>query len=156
MLLCCLLRLAGHQDTVTGLAFREGEATLYSSSFDRSVKIWSLSEMAYVDTLYGHQSEVLAVDARRAERCVSTGNDQTCRVWKVRRGWMAEGGRRGNGGFQNSRRPAPGLNRFYAQSQIPEESQLVFRGHVSSIDCCAYVSTSDWMTGSTDGSLSLW
>lgn len=43
------------QDAITGLAFREGEATLYSASFDRSVKIWSLSEMAYVDTLYGHQ-----------------------------------------------------------------------------------------------------
>mmetsp|Transcript_37965 Transcript_37965/g.107255 ORF Transcript_37965/g.107255 Transcript_37965/m.107255 type:complete len:519 (-) Transcript_37965:1039-2595(-) len=113
--------LRSHKEAITGLAFREGEPTLFSSSYDRTVKIWSVSEMAYVDTLYGHQSEVLSVSARRAERCVSTGNDFTCRMWK-----------------------------------IPEESQLVFRGHVSSIDCSCYVSTSDWMTGATDGSLSLW
>jgi WD40 repeat protein len=48
----------GHKDAVTGLAFREGTHQLFSASLDRSVKIWSLDDMAYVDTLFGHQSEV--------------------------------------------------------------------------------------------------
>jgi WD40 repeat protein len=43
---------------VTGLAFREDTHVLYSGSFDCTVKIWSLDDRAYVDTLYGHQSEV--------------------------------------------------------------------------------------------------
>jgi hypothetical protein len=43
---------------VTGLAFREDTHVLYSGSFDRTVKIWSLDDRSYVDTLYGHQSEV--------------------------------------------------------------------------------------------------
>lgn len=47
-----------HRDIVTGLAFRDGTHELYSGSFDRTVKIWSLDDRAYVDTLYGHQSEV--------------------------------------------------------------------------------------------------
>ncbi len=63
----------GHKDSVTGLAFRltlsrhgrklfscaqkrplfrRKTHTLYSCSADRSVKIWSLDEMAYVETLY--------------------------------------------------------------------------------------------------------
>lgn len=45
----------GHRDIVTALAFREGTHTLLSGSFDRTVKIWSLDDGAYVDTLYGHQ-----------------------------------------------------------------------------------------------------
>ena len=35
-----------------GLAFRQGFNQLFSASKDRTVKIWSLDEMAYVDTLY--------------------------------------------------------------------------------------------------------
>ena len=73
----------GHKDAVTALAFREGTHQLFSGSLDRSIKIWSLEEMAYVDTLFGHQAEVLALDALRAERVLSCGADRTCRVWKV-------------------------------------------------------------------------
>ena len=46
----------GHQDAVTCLAFREGTHELYSGSLDRGIKLWSLDDMAYVDTLFGHQS----------------------------------------------------------------------------------------------------
>lgn len=48
----------GHKDIITGLAFRDGTHQLFSCGADRAVKIWSLDDMAYVDTLFGHQSEV--------------------------------------------------------------------------------------------------
>lgn len=48
----------GHKDVITGLAFRDGTHELFSCGADRAVKIWSLDDMAYVDTLFGHQSEV--------------------------------------------------------------------------------------------------
>ena len=47
-----------HRDIITGLAFRENTHELFTCSFDRTVKLWSLDEMAYVDTLFGHQAEV--------------------------------------------------------------------------------------------------
>lgn len=111
----------GHKDAVTALAFREGTHQLFSGSLDRSIKIWSLEEMGYVDTLFGHQAEVLGLDALRAERVLSCGADRTCRVWKV-----------------------------------PEESQLVFRGHCLTIESVAYVTGGEWITGSADGSVQLW
>ena len=46
----------GHRGAVTGLAFRDGSLELYSASHDRTVKVWSLNDMAYVDTLFGHQA----------------------------------------------------------------------------------------------------
>ena len=49
----------------------------------RAVKLWSLDDQAYVDTLFGHQSEVLGIDAGRAERAVTAGADRTCRLWKI-------------------------------------------------------------------------
>ncbi len=62
---------------------REGTHTLYSGSLDRTVKLWSLDDRAYMDTLFGHQAEVLSVDAQRAERALTAGHDHTCRVWKI-------------------------------------------------------------------------
>lgn len=111
----------GHKDAVTCLAFREGTHELYSGSLDRSVKIWSLGDLAYVDTLFGHQAEVLALDALRAERVLSCGADQTCRLWKIH-----------------------------------EESQLVFRGHCLTVESCALVSGSEWISGSASGGVDLW
>ncbi len=48
----------GHKDVITGLAFRDGTHELFSCGADRAVKLWNLDNMAYVDTLFGHQSEV--------------------------------------------------------------------------------------------------
>lgn len=73
-----------HRDAVTGLVFRRGTNQLYSCSKDRTVKVWSLDEMAYVESLFGHQDEILDVDALAQERCVSVGaRDRTARLWKV-------------------------------------------------------------------------
>jgi len=134
-----------HRDAVTSLAFRQGTNQLYSASKDRTIKTWSLDEMAYVETLFGHQDEVVGVAALAQERCVSVGaRDRTARLWKV-----------------------------------VEETQLVFRGggssmekkrnkkdddassgprpyHEGSIDRVAMVDDEMFVTGSDNGSLSLW
>lgn len=111
----------GHRDVVSGLAFREGTHELYSCSFDRTIKIWSVDDRAYMDTLFGHQAEVLCVDARRAERPVTGGYDHTCRLWK-----------------------------------IPDESQLVFRANGMGVECCAMLSSTQWLTGDQEGNVALW
>ena len=48
-----------------------------------AVKLWSLDDQAYVDTLFGHQAEVLGIDAGRQERAVTVGADRTSRLWKI-------------------------------------------------------------------------
>lgn len=73
-----------HRDAVTALAFRRGTNQLYSASKDRTIKVWSLDDLAYVETLFGHADEVVDLDALALERCVSVGaRDRTARLWKV-------------------------------------------------------------------------
>merc|ERR1711881_835777 len=63
-----------HKGAINGLTFRLGStATLYSASEDRTVKVWDLAINSYVETLYGHQAGVQAVDALHKERCISVG-----------------------------------------------------------------------------------
>ncbi len=86
-----------HRDSVTSIAFRRGTNQLYSCSKDRTVshthaigdtfldqcyqsansvikiKVWSIGELAYVETLFGHQDECVDIDALAQERCMSVG-----------------------------------------------------------------------------------
>ncbi|CBF77483.1 hypothetical protein AN4456.2 [Aspergillus nidulans FGSC A4] len=126
-----------HRDSVSGLAFARhisamssGEQ-LFSGSFDRTIKTWSISTAghAYVETLFGHQDNVASVAAMTIDQCISVGaRDRTARLWKV-----------------------------------VEESQLIFRGGSSkntykenNIDCIAPLPPTHFVTGSDNGSISLW
>ncbi|KAG1675461.1 hypothetical protein FOA52_001760 [Chlamydomonas sp. UWO 241] len=73
----------GHRDVISALAFRDASHQLFSASYDRTVKMWSLDDRAYMDTLFGHQAEVLSLDVLRAERALTGGSDRSLRVWKV-------------------------------------------------------------------------
>lgn len=42
-----------------------------------SVQHWDLNEMGYVETMFGHQSEINAIDSWRKERVVTGGRDRT-------------------------------------------------------------------------------
>jgi ribosomal RNA-processing protein 9 len=133
-----------HRDAVTSLAFRRGTNQLYSASADRTIKIWSLNELAYVETLFGHQDQIVDVATLAQERCLSAGaRDRTIRLWKV-----------------------------------VDETQLIFRGGGSidkklrdkskstdtetggyaegSIDRVAMIDDETFVSGSDNGSLSLW
>jgi len=66
------------------LVFRRNSHQLFSSSQDRSVKIWNIDEMAYVETLFGHQEPIQSIDALMRERCVTAGGrDGSMRLWKI-------------------------------------------------------------------------
>ncbi|KAI8633115.1 WD40 repeat-like protein [Xylariaceae sp. FL1651] len=133
-----------HRDAVTGLVFQRGTNTLYSASKDRTLKIFNIDALAYVETLFGHGDAAVDIDALAQERCISVGaRDRTVRLWKV-----------------------------------SDESQLVFRassgtgadrkkqlalgkspyslGETGSLDRVAYIDDSHWVTGSDNGSISLW
>jgi len=42
----------GHRDSISALCFRSGTHQLFSGSHDRTLKIWNVDEMAYIETLY--------------------------------------------------------------------------------------------------------
>lgn len=81
-----VIALTGHRAAVTGLAFQQvaSPLTLYSCSVDRTVKVWNLDNLTYLDTLFGHQDEIRDIAAFHTERCLTVGSrDRTVRLWKV-------------------------------------------------------------------------
>lgn len=138
----CLRVFSQHRDAVCSLAFRRGTNQLYSASKDRTIKIWSLDELAYVETLFGHQDEVVDVSALAQERCISVGaRDRTARLWKVVEETQLVF--RGGGAEKKSRsKPSTSAGRPSVQE--------------GSIDRVAMIDEEMFVTGSDNGSLSLW
>lgn len=111
-----------HKKSVTGLVFRRLSGQLFSCSSDKTVKVWDVESRSYIETLFGHQDTVQAIDANTREKAITAGGrDNTIRIFK-----------------------------------IPEETQLVYRGHHGSIDCIALLSDEYFISGGDDGAINYW
>ncbi|KAL8643830.1 MAG: hypothetical protein Q9226_008095 [Calogaya cf. arnoldii] len=138
-----------HRDAVTSLAFRRGTNQLYSSSKDRTIKTWSLDELGYMETLFGHQDEVVDIAALSLERCVSVGaRDRTARLWKV----VEESQLVFRGGGTSEKRK---MNTKETLVNGETTSSRTFYAE-GSIDRVAMIDEETFVTGSDNGSISLW
>ena len=142
-----------HRDAVTALSFQPGTNQLYSASRDRTVKVWSMNELAYVETLFGHQDSVVDIAAYPGvERCLSVGaRDRTARIWKVieetQLVFRGGSGSSGNNSKPVSRKPASGKPGSAVEAKKYAEG---------SIDRVAVIENDVFVTGSDNGSLCLW
>jgi WD40 repeat protein len=62
--------LQGHAKPVSALAFRLKTHQLFSGSHDRCLKHWNVDDMGYVESLYGHGTEVNSIDVLHKEKVV--------------------------------------------------------------------------------------
>lgn len=81
---CFKQAFPGHRGPVSCLTFRQGTSELFSGSYDRTIKIWNAEDRTYINTLYGHQGEVLSMDCLRKERLLTVGHDRSMMLFKVR------------------------------------------------------------------------
>lgn len=121
-----------HRDAVNGLAFpssAKGSRDLYSASSDRTIKCFDTRQLAYIETLFGHQDVVTDISAVAANACVTVGaRDRTARLWKV-----------------------------LDESQLVFRGGDAREVHrEGSMDCCAQVDKELFLTGSDNGTLALW
>ncbi|CAN0892248.1 Myosin heavy chain kinase B [Linum grandiflorum] len=77
--------LQGHLDCVTGFAI--GGGFLFSSSFDKSVCVWSLQDFSHVHTFKGHEHKVMAViytEEGQEPACISADSGGGIFLWSIR------------------------------------------------------------------------
>ncbi|KAG0244878.1 pre-rRNA processing protein [Actinomortierella wolfii] len=167
-----------HKDTVTGLAFRKGTNNqLYSVACDRTVKLWNVDELSYIETLFGHQDSIMAVDSLAKEHCVTVGGrDRTVRLWKIveesqlvfRGGGFVrpkkltlaeqEAERRGEEDGDDAKKKSqpemvakPGPDGGFIM--VEKKDPVFLEG---SMDCIAMIDEENFLTGGDSGTISLW
>ncbi|KAI3807544.1 hypothetical protein L1987_23474 [Smallanthus sonchifolius] len=76
--------LKGHLDCVSGLG-----GFLFSSSFDKTINVWSLQDLNHVHTFKGHEHKVMAIvfGEREIPLCISGDNggsgDKSVKAWSM-------------------------------------------------------------------------
>ncbi|KAI0689539.1 WD40-repeat-containing domain protein [Cytidiella melzeri] len=162
----------GHRDSISALAFRKAQPTsttpiqLYSGSFDRSLKVFDLSVMGYIETLFGHQAPVLHIDTLLRETAVSVGGrDKSVRYWKVpeesqlvfrgggRSGW--EDVLEGQDLEDDMDVDADG-NVKEKQRKKKSSGKVVEKFVEGSLECVAMIDESTFVSGGDSGSICLW
>ncbi|KAG1368541.1 protein JINGUBANG-like [Cocos nucifera] len=80
-----------HFDAVSCLALDEDAGLLYSGSWDKTLKIWRISDSKCLESIDAHDDAINAVAAAGFDGLVFTGSaDGTVKVW--RREWVNKGG----------------------------------------------------------------
>lgn len=135
---------------------------MYTSSLDRTVKVYDLSDsvMGYVETVFGHQDHVVGLDALRGDGCVSVGSrDKTLRYWKIVDGKQVvyRGGGRSRmrevleGGLKGDEEDdvdADGLEPTSSKRRPNEGERRFVEG---SLDCVAMIDEATFLTGGDSG-----
>ena len=81
--------MAGHADRVWRVAFAPDGATIASSAWDSTAKLWRASDGTQLQTLKGHTGRVFSVAfTPDGQRLVSSGEDGLVRFWRLSDGAM--------------------------------------------------------------------
>ncbi|KAF2649473.1 WD40 repeat-like protein [Lophiostoma macrostomum CBS 122681] len=161
-----------HRAAVMSLSFRRGTEQLFSASADRTIKIWSASELSYIETLFGHQDVVVGIAGGlevNQETCVSVGaRDRTARLWKVveeNQLVFRGGGTARQKGMEKLRKGRfggkPGeakdeATKDQANGSLEDRDDTPIAYAEGSIDCVALLDAGLFVTGSDNGALCLW
>jgi len=129
----------------------------------KMIDIWDARSRTYVRSLPGHKDSITALAFREGTHQLFSGSfDRSLKIWSLEDmtyidtlfGHQSE--ILGLDALRADRALSCGADRTCRVWKIPEESQLVFRGHTLNIESCAYITSSEWVTGDADGSVQLW
>src|SRR5208282_1669358 len=78
------MKLAGHRDFVSGLAFSPDGATLATGSMDGAIRLWNTATGAATATLPGHMQETTDVAFSPDGRTLaSLGHNESFKLWHL-------------------------------------------------------------------------
>jgi len=153
----------GHKRQVLALAISTDGKYLASGGKDKLIKIWDAVKNVYVDTFQGHKDSVTALAFHRGTHQLYSGSsDRLVKLWNVDTMNYVDDlfGHQSEitclDALFRERAVTSSYDRTLRFWKIPEESQLVFQGQASSIDCVAMINEELFISGSQDGSICLW
>ncbi|GAQ90124.1 U3 snoRNP-associated 55-kDa protein RRP9 [Klebsormidium nitens] len=136
---------------------------LAAGGVDRSIHVWDVRAHQYLRAFSGHRGTVSSLAFRVGTAQLFSGSfDRSIKLWSLDDMAYMDSlfGHQSEvvavDCLRAERVLSAGRDRTCRLWKVPEETQLVFRGHAAAIDCAALITPTDFISGSEDGSVALW
>jgi len=153
-----------HVDIILALALSSDSKFLASAGHGKHIHVWDAEKCTHLHSFQGHRGKVTGLSFRlNTHMLFSSSYDFTVKLWNldvmgyvetlfghqsavlscdsfVRDRCVSVGGR-------------DGTMRIW---KIPQESQLVFHGHKSSIECVRFINEDHFISGNDEGMVCIW
>ncbi|KAJ7999894.1 hypothetical protein DPEC_G00199140 [Dallia pectoralis] len=157
-------RHLGHTAHILCMSISSDGKYLATGDMNKLIMIWEAPTCKHLYKFTGHRGPVSGLSFRWGSHDLySASHDRSIKVWNVGENAYVEtlfGHQDVITGLDSGSRErcvtAGGRDRTVRVWKITEESQLVFHGHDGSIDCIQLINEEHMITGSDDGSVSLW
>eukprot|EP00201_Polytomella_parva_P003859 CAMPEP_0175072908 /NCGR_PEP_ID=MMETSP0052_2-20121109/20211_1 /TAXON_ID=51329 ORGANISM="Polytomella parva, Strain SAG 63-3" /NCGR_SAMPLE_ID=MMETSP0052_2 /ASSEMBLY_ACC=CAM_ASM_000194 /LENGTH=410 /DNA_ID=CAMNT_0016340545 /DNA_START=20 /DNA_END=1248 /DNA_ORIENTATION=+ len=153
----------GSKDALLSVAVSSDGKYVAAAGMDRKIHVYDGKSGAFVQSYSGHKDSVTSLAFREGTHVLlSASFDRTVKLWSLDdRAYMDSlFGHQAEilaiDCLRNERAVTAAHDHTCRIWKIPEESQLVFRARDAAVDCCKYVTATEWISGGTDGVVHLW
>ncbi|XP_059800529.1 U3 small nucleolar RNA-interacting protein 2 [Hypanus sabinus] len=153
-----------HTMHILSMAISSDGKYLATGDRNKIILIWDAVTCQHLHTFKGHKDAVSGLSFRKGtHQLYSASHDRSVKLWNVDQNAYIEtlfGHQDAITGLDSLSRErcvtSGGRDRTVRIWKIVEETQLVFHGHESSIDCIQLINEETMVSGADDGSLALW
>ncbi|XP_062842229.1 U3 small nucleolar RNA-interacting protein 2 isoform X2 [Trichomycterus rosablanca] len=154
----------GHTAHILCMAISSDGKYLATGDMNKLIMIWEAATCKHLYKFTGHRDAVSGLAFRRGTHDLySASHDRSVKVWNVDENSYVEtlfGHQDAITGLDCLGRErcvtSGGRDRTVRVWKIAEETQLVFHGHQSSIDCVQLINEEHMVSGGDDGSVAVW
>eukprot|EP01095_Lingulamoeba_sp_RSL-Kostka_P002813 TRINITY_DN1372_c0_g1_i1.p1 TRINITY_DN1372_c0_g1~~TRINITY_DN1372_c0_g1_i1.p1 ORF type:complete len:492 (-),score=163.50 TRINITY_DN1372_c0_g1_i1:36-1511(-) len=154
----------GHSKRIISIAISNDDKILATGGEDKMINLWNAEDISFRYRFKGHKNSVsgLAFQKTDSSQLYSCSHDRVVKVWNATSQAYIDtlfGHQTPSEAIDCLKKERPitvGGDRTCRIWKIEAQSQLVFKGHHKSIDCISMINEEHFITGSQDGSISLW